>query len=661
MLTAVLVVGSLVWATPARAVSIGVAQSFGAADAATATALSASTNVATGAGDLLVAAVKVRDPTALAKVMSITDSAKNSWVRAISVIQGLHADAEIWYSTAASSVSSLTVAVNGAAALAMTVLDVTGTISNPQDRTTALSGNNATASTGATSATTQANEIVIAAIGWNTKVTPSAQTAGYNTTATEQSTASGNATGEQAAWRVVNTIGTQMYGATLSSAVSWTGTLVTFKAGTVTPPPEITGFTPTMGPDRATVMITGTGFTYTTVLGFNGTGQASFTVSGDTQITTTVPAGATSGTLTVTTPGGTATSPSSFTVQPAIGGFSPTSAPIGSVVTIVGSGFTAVSNVAFNGSTATVMSATDSQIVATVPAAASNGPLTVTTPGGTATSSASFTVTTSPTTPHVMVVVLENRGYKATLGTCTNDPYYCSLASAYASDTSWHAISHPSLPNYLALDSGSMQGCTSDSCTGPYTAPELGGQLTGAGIPWAAYMEAMPSACYTQGSGGRVYVKRHNPFVYFNDVLTNGCTNVVLPYPGISAFVSALTNPGAPDFVWITPDLNDDMTTGTILQGDEWLQANIGPVLSSAWFTAGNATVIITMDEGLYADATNQIPMVVISSNAQGKGNLSSPNGDHYGLLRSIEETYGLITLGAAADPTNGDLTGLFG
>ena len=109
------------------------------------------------------------------------------------------------------------------------------------------------------------------------------------------------------------------------------------------------------------------------------------------------------------------------------------------------------------------------------------------------------------------------------------------------------------------------------------------------------------------------------------------------------------------------PDLNDDMSTGTILQGDQWLQANIGPVLSSTWFTGGNATVIITMDEGLYADPTNQIPMVVISSNEQGEGNIVAPNGNHYGLLRSIEEAYRLTMLGAAADPGNGDLTGLFG
>ncbi|MDQ6848372.1 MAG: IPT/TIG domain-containing protein, partial [Candidatus Dormibacteraeota bacterium] len=348
----------------------------------------------------------------------------------------------------------------------------------------------------------------------------------------------------------------------------------------------------------------------------------------------------------------------------AVTGFSPPGGPVGTTVTITGSGFdtpSAATAVSFNGtSQPTFTVVDDGHITANVPTGATQGPIGVTTAGGAVTSSSSFTVGTAPATAHVMVVLLENRGYAATLGTCANDPNFCSLASTYASLTSWHSLAHPSLPDYLALVSGSTQGCTSDSCKGPYTGAELGGQLTAAGIPWTAYMESMPSPCYTQGFSG-TYVKRHDPFLYFNDVLNNGCANDVLPYPGSSAMVSALTAPGAPDFVWITPDLNDDMHKGTIQQGDAWLQANIAPVLSSPWFTSGNATVIVTMDEGLYSDATNQVPTVVISRNAQGKGNVSTPSGNHYGLLRSIEEAFGLTYLGAAADPTNGDISGLFG
>jgi acid phosphatase len=78
-----------------------------------------------------------------------------------------------------------------------------------------------------------------------------------------------------------------------------------------------------------------------------------------------------------------------------------------------------------------------------------------------------------------MVVIEENYGYVPTLGTCSADPYLCSLASTYASLTDWHGIAHPSLPNYIGLDSGSTQGMTSE-CTscGPFAAPDLGGQLS---------------------------------------------------------------------------------------------------------------------------------------------------------------------------------------
>jgi len=256
-----------------------------------------------------------------------------------------------------------------------------------------------------------------------------------------------------------------------------------------------------------------------------------------------------------------------------------------------------------------------------------------------------------------MVVIEENKGYAATLGTCSADPYWCSLAASDASLTNWHGTSHPSLPNYLAFDSGSTQGQTSDCTTcGPFSAPDLGGQLTAKGIPWTAYMESMPSACFTGGGSGE-YAKKHNPFVYFTDVLNNACTTHVLPYPGASSMVQALNSANAPDFVWITPNLLNDMHDGTVQQGDAWLKANLAPVLTSSWFTKFKSTVIVTMDES-NAGSTNQIPMVVISNAAKNRGNIASA-GNHYGTLRTIEEAFGLSRLGGANSGT--DLLYLFG
>jgi phosphatidylinositol-3-phosphatase len=252
-----------------------------------------------------------------------------------------------------------------------------------------------------------------------------------------------------------------------------------------------------------------------------------------------------------------------------------------------------------------------------------------------------------------MVIMEENKGYGPTLGTCSDDPYFCSLASTYASYTDWHGVTHPSLPNYLAIDSGSTQGMTTDCTTcGPFSGADLGGQLSAIGVPWTAYMESMPSACYTGDSSG-AYAKKHNPFVYFSDVLNNGCANHDVPYPGSAGLVSDLDSGSAPSFVWITPNLNDDMHDGTVPQGDAWLNGNLGPVLTSAWFTNFNATVIVMMDEG-DSGTTNQIPMVVISSTAKGQGQIAT-YGNHYGTLGAIEQAYGLSLLGAAGNAANGD------
>src|SRR5467141_4167519 len=162
--------------------------------------------------------------------------------------------------------------------------------------------------------------------------------------------------------------------------------------------PTITSFAPTSGPVGGSVTINGTNFTGATAVAFNGV-SASFTVSSATAIQATVPAGATTGPLSVTTPGGTATSSSSFTVvsPPTITSFAPTSGPAGTYVTINGTNFTGATAVAFNGLGASFAVTSDTAIQATVPAGATTGPLSVTTPGGTATSSSSFTVVSPPT------------------------------------------------------------------------------------------------------------------------------------------------------------------------------------------------------------------------------------------------------------------------
>ena len=165
--------------------------------------------------------------------------------------------------------------------------------------------------------------------------------------------------------------------------------------------PTVTSFNPTSGPVGTSVSITGTNFTGVTGVTFNGV-SASFTPNTSTNLSATVPGGATTGPIAVTTGNGTGTSSTSFTVTggggnpPTVTSFSPTSGPVGTSVTINGTNFTGVQSVKFGGTSATTYTVNSTvKITATVPAGASTGQIAVTTGNGTGTSAGSFTVTTA--------------------------------------------------------------------------------------------------------------------------------------------------------------------------------------------------------------------------------------------------------------------------
>ena len=160
----------------------------------------------------------------------------------------------------------------------------------------------------------------------------------------------------------------------------------------------VTSFTPTSGPVGTSVTITGEGFDTTTAVDFNGT-AATFTIVSPTELTATVPSGATSGPISVTNTDGTGISSTNFTVEPVVSGFTPTHGSPGTNVTIIGSGFDGATDVRFGGVSAITFTANFSgQITATVPAGAVSGPITVETPGGSAASANTFTVDVPPPT-----------------------------------------------------------------------------------------------------------------------------------------------------------------------------------------------------------------------------------------------------------------------
>ena len=248
---------------------------------------------------------------------------------------------------------------------------------------------------------------------------------------------------------------------------------------------------------------------------------------------------------------------------------------------------------------------------------------------------------------HVAVIVMENEEYGDIIGT-PSAPYINALARRYGLATEMFAISHPSLPNYLALTGGSTAGITSDCTDCSVAGGGLAAQLAGAGIGWRAYMEDLPHACFL-GAEAAGYAKKHDPFAYYRDVVASParCGRIV-PLDRLAADEHA----GAlPRFTWITPNLCHDMHDCDPATGDRFL-AGLVPGLLRALGTRG--VLLLTFDEGTSDDgccrlaAGGHVVTIVAGPGARAHARLATAT-DHYSVLQAIEDLLGLPRLRGAA------------
>lgn len=239
-----------------------------------------------------------------------------------------------------------------------------------------------------------------------------------------------------------------------------------------------------------------------------------------------------------------------------------------------------------------------------------------------------------PSPAHVIVVMEENHGYDEIIGS-KQAPYISSLAAAGASFTDAHAITHPSLPNYLALFSGATQGVRDDSCPHSFAAPNLESELIAAKLTFAGYSEGLPSTGSEVCSWGN-YARKHAPWTDFaNDPSGNN-----RPFADFPTNLADL-----PTVSWVIPDQVDDMHSGTIERGDNWLFNNLSRYV--AWAQNNNSLLIIDWDED-EGTGWNHIPTIFVGPMVE-PGRYSE-RVDHYSVLRTIEDMYGLPHLGNAAD-----------
>ena len=257
------------------------------------------------------------------------------------------------------------------------------------------------------------------------------------------------------------------------------------------------------------------------------------------------------------------------------------------------------------------------------------------------------TLAASPAQPSkVLVIVEENRSYA---NTARNMPYLVSLGSKYGHATAMRGVTHPSLPNYLAIAAGSTFGITDDRnpSSHPLSAATVFGQARAAGKQARVYAEGMTTACQRFNTGR--YAVRHNPWTYFTSSAEyNGCRANDLP--------SGTTTSGAlhndivagrlPTVGMLVPDVCHDGHDCSAATADAWLKRWVPAIMAGPDYRAGRLAVVITFDED-DRRAGNLIYTAVVHPTLHGKTVTKALN--HYSLSASLSRISGRTPLRKAA------------
>lgn len=293
-------------------------------------------------------------------------------------------------------------------------------------------------------------------------------------------------------------------------------------------------------------------------------------------------------------------------------------------------------------------------------------PLAATTvpPGNTTTPEPTETPETTPTPQsylpefeHIVQIVFENKEYGVVIGN-PQMPHFNQLAQSNTLLAAHHAVTHPSLPNYLAMISGETFGLdfTCEKCL--YDATTLPDLIEASGRTWKTYQEDMPAACY-EGPDRSLYAMKHNPFMYFESIRLDAerCSRSVVPFTQLYADITAGQ---LPNYAFITPNLCHDAHDCDLDVADKWLQALMLVLVPALDATGQPYVVILTWDEGqgsssccgMPAQAGGQIATVLVSPQAKSGFRDDTPY-THYSVLKTIAEAWHLPYLGHAADERN--------
>jgi phosphoesterase family protein len=290
---------------------------------------------------------------------------------------------------------------------------------------------------------------------------------------------------------------------------------------------------------------------------------------------------------------------------------------------------------------------------------------------------------------HVVVILMENEGVfdicQDSPPPCstTKAPYMAGLANNYTIGSQYLSLVPTSQPNYVALISGSMQGCISSGCPFPTGlglgshAPNLVDRLEAAGLTWKGYFENMTAGvgCNAALNSPEPYTPIHDPFIWFQDVTNNTsrCNKMVLANPTLNstctvtdcALVNDLNSGSAPNFMWLTPNDCNDMrgnsvctggcgvVSGTcVSSGDAYLSKIVSSILKSSAFTTARSALFITFDEGntfcpqgtgFYPNGSQEDCVFATWAGPVAKTKFGTAHlYDHYSFTKTIEQNWNL-------------------
>lgn len=239
-----------------------------------------------------------------------------------------------------------------------------------------------------------------------------------------------------------------------------------------------------------------------------------------------------------------------------------------------------------------------------------------------------------PRPAHVVVVIDENQAFSNVIGNSAA-PWLSALAASGAVFTDAHGVTHPSQPNYLALFAGftneNGNGCPARGFS--RRAPNLASELLAAKLTFAAFSESLPRAGFAGCSFGNAYARKHAPWTQFVNV----------PPQAHQPFAQFPAYDALPTVTFVVPNLADDMHDGPVRAGDAWARTHLGPLVR--WARTHDTLVVFTWDEGF--DGANTVPTVFVGPMV--KPGRYTERIDHYRVLRTLEELYGLPPTGHAA------------